>query len=105
MTELLVGNVSTSQVAIFLLNTPMVAWDPNAKPRVPGEDAGLGRWTWGYDFWSNRTLGALDTWGAAFPHVFMVWGAGVAEKYFFGNHSTSCSHKKPKAGRRWTTHR
>jgi hypothetical protein len=40
------------EVAIFLLNTPMVAWDPNADPEGPHRnialknhgDTGLGRW-------------------------------------------------------------
>ena len=44
-----VGGLRSSQVAIFLLNTPMVAWDPNADPngqrRKPdGGDTGAGRW-------------------------------------------------------------
>lgn len=29
---------------------------------------------WGYDFFHKRTLGAAQTWGRAFPHMYFVWG-------------------------------
>ena len=47
-----VAGVSSSQVAVFLLNTPMIAWDPNADPFGKRRqkalknhgDTGMGRW-------------------------------------------------------------
>ena len=32
--HLTVGNTTASEVAFFLLNTPLIAWDHNAKPTV-----------------------------------------------------------------------
>jgi len=75
----------TSDVALFLLSTAMVAHDPNALK--PGE---LGRWTWEYSFYQNRTLATSATWAADFEHVYFVWGKGAAEEAFLDTHADEC---------------
>ena len=46
--------VRFDELAIFLLSTAMIARDPNSRP-VDGRDTDVGRWTWEYDFYANRS--------------------------------------------------
>ena len=80
--------VAASEIAIFLLSTALIAKDPNAK-----DGGALGRWSWNYDFYTNRTLATVDTWGRHFPQLFFVWGDGDAEREFFGRRGAACARE------------
>jgi hypothetical protein len=68
------------EIAIFLLSTALIAQDPNALKTADK----TGRWTYNYDFYTNRSRSSMQTWGAPFPHLFVVWGNGEAEREFLG---------------------
>ena len=102
--------VVASELAIFLLSTALIAQDPNAK-----DGGSLGRWSWkcvvrahtsisvsaclseppprSYDFYTNRTLATVDTWGRHFPQLFFVWGDGDAERTFFERRGAACARE------------